>query len=81
MALNLVPICYGTTSLNPFPNNPWFSHVCYTSLLKTLREKEKLLVTSNFTFSLSVFYPFGELSAIFIKFKIVVGKLCQFRIV
>ena len=46
-------------SINPFPNKPWFSHVCSTSLLKTLWEKEKLLVTSNFTFSHSVFYPFG----------------------
>ena len=36
------------------------------------RKKEKLLVTSNFSFSLSVFYLFGEFSVIFIKFKIVV---------
>ena len=41
-------------------------------------EKEKLLVTSNFSFSHSVFYPFGELSAIFINFEIVVCKLFQF---
>ena len=41
-------------------------------------EKEKLLVTSNFYFSHSVFYPFGELSAIFIKLEIVVCKLFQF---
>ena len=46
--------------------------------MKTLREKEILLVTSNFSFSQSVFYPFGEHSAIFIKFKIVVCKLFQF---
>ena len=45
-------------TLKPFPNKPWFLWVCRTSLLKTLREKEKLLVTSNFSFSLSVFYPF-----------------------
>ena len=32
---------------------------------------------SNFSFSHSVFYPFGELSAIFIKFEIVVCKLFQ----
>ena len=44
--------------LNPFPNKPWFLRVCCTSLLKTLWEKEKLLVTSNFSFSHSVFYPF-----------------------
>ena len=66
------------TGINPFLNRPWFLRVCSTNLLKTLREKEKLLVTSNFSFSHSVFYPFGELSAIFIKFKIVVCKLFQF---
>ena len=32
-----------------------------------MREKEKLLITSNFSFSRSVFYLFGELSAIYIK--------------
>ena len=67
--------------VNPFPNKPWFLCVCSTSPLKTLTsplktlwEKEKLLITSNFSFSHSVFYPFGELSAIFIKFEIVVFK-------
>ena len=65
-------------SLNPFPNKPWFLHVCSTSLLKTLWEKEKLLVRSNFSFSHSVFYPFGELSSNTIKFKIIVCKLFQF---
>ena len=52
-------------------------YVSAVSLLKTLWEKEKLLATSNFSFSRSVFYPFGKLSAIFIKFKIVVCKLFQ----
>ena len=47
--------------LNPFPNKPWFLRVCNTSLLKTLREKEKLLEISNFSFSHSVFYLSGEL--------------------
>ena len=37
-------------NFNPFPNKPWFLRVCSTSLLKTLWEKEKLLVTSNFSF-------------------------------
>ena len=36
--------------INPFPNKPWFLRVCSTCLLKTLWEKEKLLVTSNFSF-------------------------------
>ena len=64
--------------INPFPNKPWFSRVCRIGLLKTLWEKEKLLVASNFSFSHSVFSPFGELSAIFITFEIVVCKLFEF---
>ena len=44
--------------VNPFPNKPGFLCVCSTSLLKTLWEKEKLLITSDFSFSHSVFYPF-----------------------
>ena len=62
----------------PFPNKPWFLRVCITRLLKTLWEKEKLLVTSNFSFSHSVFYPFEELPSIFIIFEIVVCKLFHF---
>ena len=65
-------------NLNPFPNNPWCLRVCSTGLLKTLWEEEKLLITSNFSSSRSVFYPFEELSSIFIKFEIVVCKLFQF---
>ena len=42
--------------VNPFTNKPWFLRVCSTSLLKTVWEKEKRLVTSNFSFSHSVFY-------------------------
>ena len=45
--------------LNPFPHNDTFRRPWETSLLKTLWEKEKLLVTSNFSFAHSVFYPFG----------------------
>ena len=63
---------------NPFPNKPWFLRVYIMSLLKTLWEKEKLLVTSNFSFSNSVFYLFGELPAIFIKLEIVICKLFLF---
>ena len=74
--------CY-SYKINPFPNKPWFSCVWYTSLLKTLWEKDKLLVTSNFSFFHSVFYhsvfyPLGKLSSIVIKFKIVLCKLFQF---
>ena len=56
--------CLVNTDLNPFPNKPWFLRVCSISLLKTMWEKEKLLVTSNFSFFHRVFYPFRELSAI-----------------
>ena len=70
--------CYWYLSFNPFPNKPWFLRVCSKSLLKTLWEKEKLLVTSNFSFSHNVFYPFWQRSAIFSKSKIVVCKLLQF---
>ena len=49
----LFPQCFQKT----FPNKPWFLLVCCASLLKTLWEKEKLLVTSNFSFSHSVFCP------------------------
>ena len=38
-------------------------------------EKEKLHVTSNFSFSHRNFYPFQKLSAIFVQFEIVVCKL------
>ena len=66
-------------TFNPFPNKPWFLRVCSTSLLKTLLEKEKLFLTSNFSFSCSVFYPIWELSSVFIKFEIVVYKPFQFE--
>ena len=62
-------------TINPVPNK--LSYVCSTSLLKTLWEKDKLPVTSNLSFSHSVFYP-GELFAILIKFEIVVCKLFHF---
>ena len=67
--------------VNPFPNKHWFLHIYSTSLLKTLWEKEKLLVTTNFSFSHNVYYSFGELSAIFIEFEIVACELLQFGIV
>ena len=41
--------------VKPFPNKPLILRVCSGSLLKTLWEKEKLLVTSNFSFSHSFF--------------------------
>ena len=67
-----------TCAIKSFPNKPWLLRVCSTSLLKTLWEKEKLLIMSNFSFFHSVFYQFGELSAIFITFEVVVCKVFQF---
>ena len=64
--------------VNPFPHNDTFGRPLEASLLKILWEKEKLLIMSNFSFTPSVFYLFRELSAIFIKFTIVVCKLFQF---
>ena len=66
--------------LTLFQTSPGFYNVdiCKTSLLKILWEKEKLLLTSSIFFSHSVFYLLGELSAIFIKFEIVVCGLFQF---
>ena len=61
--------------INSFQNKPMFLRVCSIIFLETLWEKEKLLVTSNFSFSHSVSYPLGKLSAIFVKVKIVVCKL------
>ena len=49
-------------------------------VLKTLCEKEKLLVTSNFSFSHSVVYPLGQLAAIFINFTVVVYNLEESKI-
>ena len=69
---------YQVIKVNPFPNKPWFLGVCSASLLKTRWKKDKLLVTSNLSFSHSVFYLYRKLSAIFVKFKIVVCKLFQF---
>ena len=60
--------------VNAFPNKSLFLRVHGTSLSETLWEKEKMLVTSNFSFSHSVFYPFWEHFSIFIEFKIVICK-------
>ena len=57
-----------TGFFNPFPNKPRVLRVCSICLLKKLWEKDKLLVTSNFSFSHIIFYPFGELSAFFFFF-------------
>ena len=66
--------------------NPGF-YVSAVQVLKRLWEKEKLLMTSNYSFSYSVFYPFGEPSITLIRFEIVfsanpfnleASKICHF---
>ena len=42
---------------NPFPHNPDLLGPSKRNLLKTLWEKEKMLVTSIFSFSHNAFYP------------------------
>ena len=56
--------------VNLFPNKPLFLCVCSSSLLKTLRKKGKLLVTSKFSVTHSVCFHFGELSAILSNSKL-----------
>ena len=58
VSTDLPVMLIGNDLFNPFPNKPWFLRVCSTGLLKTLWEKEKLLATSNFSFSHSVFLSF-----------------------
>ena len=70
------PVCRGQTP-QPFIKQAIVLRVCCSSLLKTQWEKEKLLITSNFSFFHGVFYMFDELSAIFIEFELVC-KLFQF---
>ena len=65
-------------SFNPFPNKPWFLHVYGTSLLKTLWEKEKMLVTSIFSFSNSVFYSIKEINHQLSNTEFTVCKCFQF---
>ena len=72
-----IPICTAKVT-NRLPLTLSQQALVFMCLLKTLWEKKKLLVTSNFFFSHNVFYLFGEPSAIFIKFEIVVCKLFQF---
>ena len=65
------------SSFDPFPIKSWSLHGYSRSLLKTLWEKEKLLITSNFSFS-QCFSQFGEFFAILIKFEVVLFKVFQF---
>ena len=56
----------------PFPKQALVFTCLQNKSFKTMWEKETF--ARNFSFSHSVFYPYENLSAIFIKFKIVVCK-------
>ena len=62
--------------VHPFPHKPWFLPVCRT--FKNTVRKGEIARSKKGSFSCSVFYPFGELSAIFIKIKIIIYKLFHF---
>ena len=60
-------------------NKPWFLRVCSTNLLKTLCQKKKLLVRAISSFPTVFSTHLDGLSAIFVKFEIVVCLLFRFR--
>ena len=63
---------------SPFPKQALvFTCLQYKSFKNIVGNGEIANVTSNFSFSHTVFYWFGELSAIFIQFEIVVCKLFE----
>ena len=61
----------GEDAVNPIPNKPLFLHVCSTSTFENTEGKGEIALNEQFLLSHSVFYPFVEHSAIFIKFEIV----------
>ena len=65
------------TETNPFPNKPLILHVCSKSFENTAGKGE-IARNEQFLLFPRVFYPYGKLSAIFIKLEIVVCKLFQF---
>ena len=67
-------LCENSRGPNPFPNKPWLLRFCSQKYFENTVGKEEIAI-SPFP---SVFYLFRELSAIFIKFEIVVCKLFQF---
>ena len=62
-----------TRQFSPFPNKPWFLRVWGTGLLKTLGKGE-IARNEHFLLYSQCFYPFGELTTIFMKSEIYVCK-------
>ena len=67
--------------MNFLPHNPDFNDPEKKSLLKTLWEKEKMLVTSIFSFSCNVFYLFQQEFLCLGYIYFVVGKCFQYGLV
>ena len=65
---------FSWSSFNLFPHNDTFWRPWETSFLKTLWEKEKMLVTSNFSFSHSVFYRWNNFLPFSSNFKLSSAK-------
>ena len=63
---------------NPLPQNPDFQRPLKRSLLKTIWEKEKMLVTSIFSFSHNVFFQFQKEFLFLSHIYFVVCKCFQF---
>ena len=64
--------------LNSFPNKPCF----YVSAVPVFRKycgKKRIAHNEQVSFSHGVFYPFRELSAVLIKFEIIVCKFFSLR--
>ena len=73
--------CIQCSTLTLSQTSPGFYVSAVHVFWKHYGKRKKLLITSNFSFFPSVFYPFEEFSAIFNKFEIVVCKLFQFETV
>ena len=68
-----------SSTLQPFPKQDLvFTRLQYKSFKNTVGKGEIALKEQFLLFPQCFFYPFGEVSAIFIKFKIVVCKVFQF---
>ena len=56
--------------INPFPNKPWFLTCVQYKSFENTGGKREIARNEQFLFSRSVFYPFGELFAIFPNLKL-----------
>ena len=64
--------------LNPFPNKPWVLRVCNTKSLENNVGNGEIARDEQFLHFSQCSILFEKLSAIFVKFEIVVCKLFQY---